>query len=119
MTKYRKRIYEIINTSCSHLNAYDVYEIIKKEMPDVVLATIYNNLNALVDEHMINKISIPGKIDHYDKLVKHDHLICSRCGKLIDFKFEDLTKNLESQAHVSIVGYDLKAFIICDECKNK
>lgn len=119
MTKYKKRILEIINESYEHLHAQEIFNIIKKEMPNVVLATIYNNLNALVLENKIKKITIDGQIDRYDKIKKHDHLVCSKCGKLMDVSFNDLTKTLEKQIGMHIVDYDLKAYIVCDECQKK
>ena len=47
MTKYEKRIYEIVNQSSSHMTVEQIYQILKSDFPSVVLATVYNNLNKL------------------------------------------------------------------------
>ena len=47
MTKYEKRIYEIVNQSSSHMTVEQIYHILKADFPSVVLATVYNNLNKL------------------------------------------------------------------------
>jgi len=119
MTKYKKAILEIINSSYSHLTADEVYKELRKTMPKVVLATIYNNLNALVDEELIRRVSMEGQVDRYDSIRQHDHLVCKKCGKLIDIDFDDLTKTLVKKSGVKILGYDLRAFIICDDCSKK
>lgn len=45
MTKYAKKILEIVESSRSHLTAEQVFEQLREAYPSVVLATVYNNLN--------------------------------------------------------------------------
>lgn len=40
MTKYEKRIYEIINNSSSHMTVEQIYKLLKADFPGVVLATV-------------------------------------------------------------------------------
>ena len=75
MTKYEKRIYEIVNQSSSHMTVEQIYQILQADFPSVVLATVYNNLNKLYRDRLINKISVAGMPDRYDRIVKHDHII--------------------------------------------
>ena len=109
MTKYEKRIYEMINQSSSHMTVEQIYQILKAEFPRVVLATVYNN----------NKISVEGMPDRYDKIVKHDHIVCKNCGKLTDIQFEDLTDTLKKQFNTDFLFYDLKVFYVCPDCRKK
>lgn len=80
---------------------------------------MYNNLNMLTRQGLIKKVSLEGQPDRYDKIKKHDHLVCKTCGKLADFEFGDLTENLAGQLHSAIFDYDLKVFYECPECRNK
>lgn len=68
---------------------------------------------------MIRKVSVEGSPDRYDRIEKHDHLICRKCRRLSDMTFEDLTKKLEQQLGEEILFYDLQVFYLCPECKNK
>lgn len=117
MTKYEKAIYEIITTSYEHLTANQVYERLKERYPNVVPATVYNNLNKLWESGLIRKVSIEGMPDRYDSAQKHDHLVCKRCGKILDVSFEDLTAPLRSQLGEDFLFYDLKVFYLCPECR--
>ena len=119
MTKYEKRIYEIVNQSSSHMTVEQIYQILKAAFPSVVLATVYNNLNKLYRDRLINKISVEGMSDRYDKIVKHDHIVCQSCGKLTDIQFEDLTETLKKQFGADFLSYDLKVFYVCQDCQNK
>ena len=113
MTKYEEKIYNIINTSTEHLTVEQIYAELKKEYPKVVLATVYNNVNKLWKARLIRKVSIENMSDRYDRIVKHDHLICQRCSKLTDISFEDLTASLREQMGEEFLSYDLKVFYIC------
>lgn len=118
MTRYGTKILNIINASCEHMTAEQIFGELKKTEPKVVLATVYNNLKMLCDAQMIRKISIEGSADQYDRMQKHDHLICRKCGSVTDITFEDLTKKLEEQLGESILSYDLRISYLCPLCKN-
>ena len=119
MTKYEKRIYEIVNQSSSHMTVEQIYQTLKADFPSVVLATVYNNLNKLYRDRLINKISVEGMPDCYDRIVKHDHIVCQNCGKLTDIQFEDLTETLKKQFGADFLSYDLKVFYVCPDCRKK
>lgn len=119
MTKYEKAIYDIICTSHEHLTANQIFEKLKESYSNVVLATVYNNLNKLWESGLIRKVSIEGMPDRYDTIQKHDHLVCKHCGKLIDVTFEDLTAPLRSQLGGDFLFYDLKVFYLCPACRGE
>lgn len=119
MTRYAEKILNYINESYSHPTAEEIFFALKKTEPKIVLASVYNNLNMLTDKGLIRKVSIEGQTDRYDKIKKHDHIVCGICGKLADFEFGDLTENLEKQLHSDIFKYDLKVYYECPECRNK
>lgn len=117
MTKYEKQIYEIVNKLAGHLTADQIFAELKRTYPSVSLATVYNNLNKLCEAGLIRRVSVEGSPDRYDRTAKHDHLVCSRCGKLKDICFEDLTSSLREQLGEEFFFYDLKVFYICPECQ--
>ena len=116
MTKYSKKIHEIVEASRSHMTAEQIFQELKKVYPAVVLATVYNNLNKLWQEGLIRKVSVEGMPDRYDRIQRHDHLVCKVCGRLMDLELADLTQELQRQAGVPILSYDLKLLYICEQC---
>ena len=119
MTKYEKEIFAIVNISREHLTVEQIFLKLRDIHPQVVLATVYNNLNRLLEEGLIRKVSVEGMPDRYDKMKKHDHLVCKRCGKLVDVTLEDLTASLKKQLGNDFLSYDLKVFYICPACRDK
>lgn len=119
MTKNAAYILEIINSSECHLTAEQIYLRLKDKNRTVAQATVYNNLSALYRQGLIRKISIEGYPDRYDRILRHDHLLCRKCGKLSDVVLKDLTELLKKQVDVTVLSYDLKINYICDECLKK
>lgn len=119
MTKYAKKIMELINRSKGHMTAEEIFLELKKTEPKVVQATVYNNLNTLYREGLIRRLSIEGSPDRYDKILRHDHLVCKMCGVLSDITFQDMTGELEKQLGEGILSYDLKVYYLCPKCREK
>ena len=117
VTEYGKKILEIVENSRSHMTAEQIFEQLRQSCPQVVLATVYNNLNRLWKEGRIRKVSVEGSPDRYDRILRHDHLVCKRCGRLLDVDLGDLTAQLERQVGFPILAYDLKLLNLCEECR--
>lgn len=117
MTKYAKKILEIVETSRDHLTAEQVFMQLRETYPTVVLATVYNNLNRLCEEGRVRKISVEGMAERYDRTRRHDHLVCKKCGKLLDIDVGDLTMQLEEKVGIPILSYDLKLLYLCEVCR--
>ncbi len=117
-TIQRNLILDIINNSCEHLTAEEVYEIARKSISNISLGTVYRNLNILVELQKIRKIKTFDGKDHYDKLhIKHNHFICLKCNKIFDIHetFDFNRKSIPND--FEIVNYDITYSGYCNECK--
>ena len=119
MTKYGTKILEIVSASRSHMTAEEIFDTLRRTYPAVVLATVYNNVQRLLQEGLLRKVSVEGMPDRYDRIQRHDHLVCKGCGRLLDIDLGDLTAQLEEKAGISILSYDLKLMYLCENCKKK
>lgn len=117
--KNKDIILQLINDSGDHLTAEQVFLKAKEINPQIVLATVYNNLHKLVNEKKIRKVSILGKTDVYDRVYPHDHLICQNCGKIQDIQFDDMSQQINKKFNIKIISYDLNIHYICDDCLNQ
>ena len=84
MTKYELEILRIINESHDHPTVDEVYERLKEKYPGVVKATCYNNLNKLSEEGLVRRVVTEKGGDRFDRTLRHDHLLFSKCGKISD-----------------------------------
>lgn len=120
MTKQRKLVLDIVQNSYDHLTAEEVFFLAKQEMPNIALGTVYRNLNILVDEGMLRRLSIAGQPDRFDNTgIEHEHLVCKCCGKLKDFQIEGVRELLAKSTGVDIQNYELNAYYICEDCSKQ
>lgn len=119
MTKYGTLILRIVENSRSHMTAEQIFDEVRQTYPGVALATVYNNLNRLWQDGLIRKVSVEGLPDRYDRIARHDHLVCKGCGRLVDVNLSDMTDQLQKQVGVTILSYDLKLVYWCEDCLAK
>jgi len=120
MTKQRKLVLDIVENSCDHLTAEEVFFKAKEEMPNIALGTVYRNLNILVDEGLLRRLTIAGHPDRFDNTrIEHEHLICKNCGKLSDFRIEGIKEKLKEASQENVQSYELNAYYICEDCCNQ
>ena len=116
MTRYAEIILDIINYAEDHLTAEDIYLKMKSMNEKIVLASVYNNLATLLSEGLIRKVSIAGSRDYYDRIQRHDHLVCSKCGRVKDIYLPDLTDMIRNQLNLDIDSYEIQVKYTCHEC---
>lgn len=119
MTKQKRLILDIINNSCAHYTAEEIFALAQRQMPSIARATVYNNLNTLLKENLIRKICLPNHVDCYDKILpEHDHLVCAKCGKISDIVVSGVKEDIVSQLKGELLSYSLNINYICNNCKN-
>lgn len=98
LTKQREAVLRVVRDSESHPTASEVYELARRFLPSISYATVYNSLNFLKNAGLIHEINFASGANRYDAITdRHDHALCTACGKLVDFDLE-LTDELMSLA---------------------
>jgi len=81
ITPQRRLILEALNDADRHLSADEVAAQVKKIEPSISLATIYRNLNMLVDIHLVSRLDLHEGPVRYELNRGHNHhLVCLGCG---------------------------------------
>lgn len=72
-----------------HMNIDELYKKLLEKFPSISLATIYKNVNAMIEKIFLNEVKIPNAKAVYE-LVKedHSHLVCSSCGMVQDIHID-------------------------------
>ena len=74
-----------------HPNIDTLYEGIKEDYPSISLATVYKNLNRLLDEGVVVEVNTPNQKSRYDIYEKpHMHVVCEKCGNVSDAFMDDV-----------------------------
>ena len=74
----------------AHPTIDELYKQIKTEYPSISLATVYKNLNTLINENLVVEVNSPNQNAKYDIYEHpHIHLVCSNCGNVQDINASD------------------------------
>jgi len=123
-TEQRAIILQILVNLDDHLNAEEIHSIIQKEYPNqnIGIATIYRTLNFLEEVNLISSISFGSDGKKYEGNQKehHDHLICTSCGKIVEFLDDDIEKKQEdiaSKNNFTITDHSMQIYGLCKDCQ--
>jgi Fur family transcriptional regulator, peroxide stress response regulator len=122
LTSHRLALLRLVAVSAGHPNATQLYEKLREQFPTVSLATIYKTLALLKEEGEVLEIDLHND-SHYDgnKPYPHPHLICSRCGKIIDgdevLFFHTINQEIEEKYHFQVDHSQMVFYGICQECQ--
>ena len=125
-TTQRELVLEIIYDNHGHFTPEDIYNLIKKNYPDVKLgiATVYRTLTLLEDANIVSSISFGTQGKKYEFGLKehHDHLVCLECGGIEEFFDETIEKQQEAIAkkfNFKMTNHVMKITGICKTCQAK
>ncbi|HBI64285.1 MAG TPA: transcriptional repressor [Clostridiales bacterium] len=118
-SRQRELIRETVRQSDRHPTAEAVFHKVRLREPTISLATVYRNLNQLVDNRELRRISVPGGSDHFDYTTDyHEHMICTACGALGDvWPGRELDEQL--RALPGVTDYELILYGLCPDCAEK
>jgi Fur family ferric uptake transcriptional regulator len=127
----REAILKLLSRTAKHLSAKEIYAALYRIYPGLGLTTVYRNLDLLSNTGFIKKITIGDGQTRYEfkspeKEEHHHHLICTGCGKIIDYRdFMDeeleLIKKTEGSLtrryNFKITGHNIEFYGLCENCK--
>jgi Fur family peroxide stress response transcriptional regulator len=121
LTPQRRAVLRVVAESAEHLTANEIFEAARRALPSISFATVYNSLKYLREAGLVREINFGKGSSRYDReTARHDHAVCSRCGRLVDFDLAETTQLIRAAArrsrfkpesiHLTLVG-------ICPNCQ--
>ena len=122
-TAQRDLILNVFLRTEEHLSNEDLYNLVKREDPTVGQTTVYRTLKLLTEAGLAREVRFGDGRAHYEHNYKHqhhDHMICSECGKVIEFYSAELEAIQDATAakhKFEITQHLLRIIGICSECR--
>jgi Fur family peroxide stress response transcriptional regulator len=121
LTPQRMIIFRVLSELDRHLTADEVYQKAKKDYPMLSAATVYRNLEQMVNAGLLSHLSLGGIAMKYDtNLEEHHHFICTSCGRIHDIYLTKVTYELDkkksSLGKAKIDAPELYLHGVCEDC---
>lgn len=128
VTKQRVLVLEALDMGPDrHLTAEEIYDIVKKEYPEIGLATVYRTIQLLLELNLIDRMNLNdgciryeiGKIGEQESKHHHHHLVCLKCKKVFSFEddlLDELEKKIKEKKSFFVVDHEVKLYGYCADC---
>jgi Fe2+ or Zn2+ uptake regulation protein len=124
LTRQRQVVLDVVRSEHTHPTAAEVFEAARKAMPGISFATVYNSLRYLKEAELVREVASFGSSpSRYDsETERHDHAVCSDCGKLVDFDLPGTVELIRAAARASrfkAESVHLTLIGVCPNCRLK
>ena len=123
LTPQRHAVLKAIASSHDHLTPAEICARVRQEHPAIGLVTVYRVINLLTELKLICRVSLGVGSQSYlmrRPLEHHHHLVCSQCGRAVDFTNCDLSQleqQLSKDTGFDVEGHLLEVYGRCPECR--
>jgi len=123
-TSQREAILQTLYENQDHFTSEHLYMLVKQKNPNlnIGIATVYRTLALLEENGLVSSISLgmQGKKFEIANKPHHDHLICIKCGKIVEFEneqIEELQNKIAKENNFELTNHLMQLYGICDSCK--
>ena len=124
-TEQRRSVLRKVFETHRHFTADELCEELERDGTSVSRATVYRTLKHLVECDLVKEVFQCSGRTHYEHIMghgHHDHMMCIRCGKVIEFEDSEIEKEQRRicrQHDFTHVEHRLGIRGICSECREK
>jgi len=103
-----------------HLNIDTLYKLLQKNFPSLSLATVYKNINLMLEKSFISEVQLENRKNVYELLKKeHSHVACTQCDKIVDISVDTqaLFDEASQKSHFKLTNSNITFNGVCSECQ--
>lgn len=124
ITPQRYAVLRILAQSENHPSAESIYEQLVADYPTMSPATVYKTINLLKKNGEVLELEFSEMSNRYDgnKPYPHPHMICTKCGAIVDppmHDFEKLKSKMMEETGFTIDNFRLDFFGLCPDCQRE
>lgn len=120
VTPQRRTIFEVLEGVTHHPSAEQVFDEVRRRLPDVSLATVYKTLKELVRMGELQELNYHGDRSRFDPRVDaHSHVTCRACGRVEDVEWCLDRLDLPPAFHgdFEVDRYEIVFHGMCGDCR--
>ncbi len=120
-TKQREAILDAFLAASGHVTSEEIYQHVRESHPNIGYTTVYRTMKLLCEAGLAQETSFDGATRYEIAHEHHDHLICMRCGKIIEFEcelIEEAQQNIARRYGFRVLRHRHELYGHCADCQN-
>ena len=121
-TKQREAILDVFLRASGHITSDDLFKRVRDRHPNVGYTTVYRTMKLLCDAGLAAERHFDDGITRYEIAHEHhDHLVCVKCGKIIEFEcamIEDTQQVIAQRYGFRVLRHRHELYGHCDACRD-
>ena len=124
-TEQRKRILAAFLSTSEHVSVEDMYRIVNEKGRKVGYATVYRTMKLIADCGLADEVAFNDGIARFEHRLgrkHHHHLVCTGCGKVIEFESSSMDKGereILAKYDFKEISHHYKIFGLCRKCQRE
>jgi Fur family ferric uptake transcriptional regulator len=124
-TAQRELILEVFLRTEEHVSSERLYDLVRAEDPSVGSTTVYRTLKLLTECGLAREVRFGDGRAYYEHNYKHehhDHMICTECGRIIEFfspEIEAMQDEMAARYGFIVTQHSLRLFGLCADCRER
>jgi len=107
-----------------HVTIDELCEKVRKIDASIGYATVYRTLKLFTECGIADKRDFGGSSARFESVTgeHHDHMICTQCGKIIEFHNEDieqLQEQVSQQYKFTMTSHRMELYGLCEKCRDE
>ena len=121
MTPQRAEILRVLDGNTAHPTAEDIYASVRRRLPGVSFATVYNTLQSLLNLGELREIRMERGRSRFDPgMAPHAHLMCVSCSSIADVRVPGRSPAPAGAPRgFRVLSCNIEFFGICPACAKK
>ncbi|MBI3398770.1 MAG: transcriptional repressor [Deltaproteobacteria bacterium] len=121
-TTQRDDIIDVFFKTTTHINLEELLKKVRRKNPKIGYATVYRTMKLLTECGIAMERQFGDGQTRYEHIPDdshHDHCICVRCGRIMEFenqKIEHLQKEIADKLNFTVTNHKLELYGFCSKC---
>jgi Fur family ferric uptake transcriptional regulator len=122
-TAQRDEIAKVFLASNRHMSVEELVHAVREVSPRVSYATVYRTMRLLMECGFAEERHFADGQARFENIAEaghHDHLICERCGRIVEFiqpRIEQLQEELAKRSGFVSTTHKMEIYGICQDCR--
>ena len=120
-TKQREAILEVFLAATGHITSEDIYQQVRDRHANIGHTTVYRTMKLLCEAGLASERHFHDGITRYEIAHEHhDHLVCVRCGKIIEFEcamIESTQIEIADRYRFRVLRHRHELYGHCESCR--